>query len=166
MRPLGFIIVFFLFLTSCVTSPQKLTGKIVGVESFLEEQGAIELFFCPEENCEEALLSALEQASVSLHCALYDIGLPSIQNILKQKAQTIEVLVVTDDDNIKKFNESFVRADKYGLMHNKFCIIDGEKVTTGSMNPTLNDAHKNNNNFLIFSSKIISQEYESEFREL
>ncbi len=51
-------------------------------------------------------------------------------------------------------------------MHNKFCIVDSKKVTTGSMNPTPNDANKNNNNLLIFSSKIISQNYEDEFNEL
>lgn len=34
------------------------------------------------------------------------------------------------------------------------------------MNPTDNDAHKNNNNVLFIDSQIIAQNYEDEFQEL
>lgn len=51
-------------------------------------------------------------------------------------------------------------------MHNKFCIIDQRLITTGSMNPTDNDAHKNNNNLLIINSTLLAQNYEQEFQEL
>ncbi|MEK6899748.1 MAG: phospholipase D-like domain-containing protein, partial [Nanoarchaeota archaeon] len=71
-----------------------------------------------------------------------------------------------DDDYYKKFNASFVKKDSYGLMHNKFCIVDGMKVVSGSMNPTDNDAFKNNNNLLIIDSKVIADNYEDEFQEL
>ena len=51
-------------------------------------------------------------------------------------------------------------------MHNKFCITDGQKISTGSMNPTFNDAHKNNNNLLIIKSNYLAGNYEAEFQEL
>lgn len=51
-------------------------------------------------------------------------------------------------------------------MHNKFCIIDGQIVTGGSMNPTVNDQTKNFNNFLIINSTSIATNYEREFEEL
>jgi phosphatidylserine/phosphatidylglycerophosphate/cardiolipin synthase-like enzyme len=51
-------------------------------------------------------------------------------------------------------------------MHNKFCVIDGIKVSSGSMNPTDNCANKNNNNLLLISSKMLSENYETEFLEL
>lgn len=147
------------------------------VYSYLPSPGRIELYFCPRDNCEQALVDFISSAQSSLHCALYDIGLESVQKTLMEKAKQksdlklsnskpIDVKVVTDNDYIHKFNHSFVKADKWGLMHNKFCIVDGKAVSTGSMNPTNNDAHKNNNNLLLITSPLVAQNYEDEFQEL
>jgi len=51
-------------------------------------------------------------------------------------------------------------------MHNKFCVIDNNKVLTGSMNPTERGSKFNNNNLLIINSKYIAKNYEDEFQEL
>ena len=124
------------------------------------------VYFCPSENCEAALLEFLNSAEQSIHCALFDLGLKSIGEELLKKEKQIEVKIVTDDDYLKKFNYSFVKADAHGLMHDKFCIVDGKTVSTGSMNPTDNDAHKNNNNLLLIESVLIAQNYEEEFQEM
>ena len=39
-------------------------------------------------------------------------------------------------------------------------------MSTGSMSPTSNDAYKNNNNLFIIDSKILTQNYEDEFKEM
>jgi len=136
------------------------------ISGVITDDGKIEVYFCPQDDCEQALVSFLDSAGQSIHCALYDIGLKSVQQTLLEKSKTMEVKVVTDDEYLKKFNYPFVKADSYGLMHNKFCIIDGIKVSTGSMNPTDNDAHKNNNNLLLIASSVMAQNYEDEFSEL
>ncbi len=161
MRKSMIILLLFPFITGCLLSP---TSAVV--HSSLQDQGEINVYFCPREDCEMALTDFLRSAQTSIHCALYDVGLKSVQEILLKKAAQMEVEVVTDDDYLKKFNYPFVKADKYGLMHNKFCIIDGKKISGGSMNPTDNDAHKNNNNLLLISSKILAANYEAEFQEL
>ncbi len=142
------------------------TGKSIATETSIQDKGTIKVMFCPHEYCEETLVYFLDSAEHSIHCALFDIGLKSVQDKLLEKEKKIEVKIVTDDDYLKKFNHPFVKADRYGLMHNKFCVIDGKKVSTGSMNPTENDAHKNNNNLLLIESKVIAQNYEDEFQEL
>ncbi len=134
--------------------------------SFIQDSGSMDVYFCPRENCETALIEFLDSAAESIHCALFDVGLPSVQQTLLAKSQAMEVQVVTDNDYLYKFNHSFVKADSWGLMHNKFCIVDGTKVSAGSMNPTLNDAHKNNNNLLLIESRILAQNYEDEFQEM
>ncbi len=132
-----------------------------------QEQGTIKIYFCPRENCEAAFIEFLDSAKTSIHCALFDIGLKSVQQkLLEKKQEQIEVQLVTDNQYLKKFNYSFVKADKGGLMHNKFCIIDGKKISTGSMNPTDNCAHKNNNNLLLLNSNVLAQNYEAEFQEM
>jgi phosphatidylserine/phosphatidylglycerophosphate/cardiolipin synthase-like enzyme len=51
-------------------------------------------------------------------------------------------------------------------MHNKFAIIDGSSVFTGSYNTTENCTHKNNNNAIIINSAEISEIYMAKFREM
>lgn len=136
------------------------------INSFVSDHGNIQLYFCPQDDCGTAFISFLDSAQQSLRCALYEIDLPSVQQKLLQKQKTIDVKIVTDDEYLKQFNHSFVKADSWGLMHNKFCVVDGKKVSTGSMNPTVNDAHKNNNNLLLIESSVLAQNYEDEFQEM
>ncbi|MBI2666342.1 DUF1669 domain-containing protein [Candidatus Woesearchaeota archaeon] len=138
------------------------------VNSFIQDKGSVEVHFCPQENCELLFLNFLERAESSIHCALYDLSLSSVQEVLlRKKEEGKEVQVVTDDAYLKRFTHSFVKADgSYGLMHNKFCIVDGSKISTGSMNPTTGDTRKNNNNLLLISSQLVAQSYEDEFTEM
>lgn len=160
-------IVFLALITSVLTSIDfaSITGATT-FNSVIKDEGNISVYFCPQENCEQILIDYLHTAEKSLHCALFDVGLKSVQQLLLDKEKQIEVKVVTDNDYLKKFNYSFVKADSYGLMHNKFCIIDGKKIFAGSMNPTDNCAHKNNNNLLLIESKVLAANYEDEFQEL
>lgn len=162
-----------------------LTSTATNLDSYVSDSGELRLYFCPSEDCETALVESLDTAQQSIHCALFEIDLPSVQQKLLEKAQgqddgknwveedvrenekgKIDVRIITDNDYLEQFNYSFVKADSFGLMHNKFCVVDGKMVSTGSMNPTDNDAHKNNNNFLIINSLVLSNNYEDEFQEL
>jgi phosphatidylserine/phosphatidylglycerophosphate/cardiolipin synthase-like enzyme len=51
-------------------------------------------------------------------------------------------------------------------MHDKFAVIDGVIVWTGSMNFTENDAYKNNNSFMEITSTRLAQNYTAEFEEM
>lgn len=156
--PLVFLMVFV------VSCNPNLSGNVV--HSFIQDDGDLQLYFCPQEQCEDAFIQALHSAQESLHCALFEVELESLKQVLLEKQLKIDVKIVTDNDYLHQFNYSFVRADSWGLMHNKFCVIDGKKVTTGSMNPTFNDAYKNNNNLLIIESELLAQNYEDEFQEM
>ena len=172
------IVVFFVFLF--IALGYYFTGSSFDVGSLLEgptggaissavkDQGNIEVYFCPEENCEGVFLAEIDSAKKTLNCALFDIGLASIQQKLLEKNddQSVTVQVVTDNDYVKKFNHPFVKPDKWGLMHNKFCVIDGTKLVTGSMNPTENGVNKNNNNLLVIKSKLLADNYDKEFWEM
>jgi phosphatidylserine/phosphatidylglycerophosphate/cardiolipin synthase-like enzyme len=136
------------------------------VTTVVEDQGDIEVFFCPHQDCVTPLVNFINSAETSVHCALFELDQPDLQQAILQKEKEIEVLVVTDDQYLYEFDHDFVRTDTWGLQHNKFCIIDGKKVSTGSMNPTVNGATKNNNNLLLINSQILAQNYEAEFQEM
>jgi phosphatidylserine/phosphatidylglycerophosphate/cardiolipin synthase-like enzyme len=129
----------------------------------------IEVYFCPRDNCEQHLFELLDSATVSIHCAVYELNLPRIVSLLENKSrQGVDVRLVVDNEYYDEVeNLSFARQDgKQGLMHNKFCVVDGKRVYTGSMNPTRNCAYRNDNNMVIVESRYLSQNYEGEFSEL
>ncbi len=164
-KVLFFVIVLLSLVGTYYFGVDGITGSVTSVDSMVGSVGEIEVVFCPGD-CEERFVSFLSSASSSIDCALFDIGLESVQDVLLEKSSAIPVRVVTDDHYLKKFNYSFVKPDRSGLMHNKFCIIDGVKVSTGSMNPTLNGAHKNNNNLVFVSSEAFVANFQDEFDEL
>jgi phosphatidylserine/phosphatidylglycerophosphate/cardiolipin synthase-like enzyme len=51
-------------------------------------------------------------------------------------------------------------------MHNKFAVIDGTMVWTGSYNVTKNGQGKNNNNALLLKSGELADIYLQEFNEM
>jgi len=56
--------------------------------------------------------------------------------------------------------------NKNALMHNKFAVIDGNKVLTGSTNWTENCLFYNNNNSLLIISDKLAADYTAEFNEM
>jgi phosphatidylserine/phosphatidylglycerophosphate/cardiolipin synthase-like enzyme len=51
-------------------------------------------------------------------------------------------------------------------MHNKFTVIDRQEVWTGSMNYTITDGYRNNNNLVRIRSKQLAENYTTEFEEM
>jgi len=56
--------------------------------------------------------------------------------------------------------------NRSALMHNKFMILDGQTVITGSWNYTINDTYRNNNNALIIRARPLVANYQAEFNEM
>tara|TARA_Y100000310_G_scaffold236686_1_gene239913 strand:+ start:132 stop:1157 length:1026 start_codon:yes stop_codon:yes gene_type:complete len=163
--PLFFIGVFALLFTQFPINP--LTGQTLTI---VEDSGTLDIHFCPRASCEQEMLQVMENAQETLYCAFYDLNLDSLKDVLTAKHRSgIDVKVVMDQVNARKFPvEHFpIQEDKsYGLMHNKFCIIDNNILFTGSTNPTNNGVNKNNNNLIFTESKVLISNYEDEFEEL
>ena len=149
-----------------VPSLSLLTGGATTINSFVQDQGEIQLYFCPHEQCDVALDEFLKTAKESIHCAFFELDLENLQQTILEKQKVMDVKVVTDEQYLYEFDHDFVKVDKWGLMHNKFCIVDDYKISTGSMNPTNNGAFKNNNNLLIIESTTLATNYEQEFQEM
>lgn len=125
------------------------------------------VLFCPQDSCGKNLEFLLNSAKETIHCALFDLDLKNIINTLALKSHEVEVKIVIDDVNYEEQIKGNVKLDNSNqLMHNKFCIIDNKAVWTGSFNPTENGDKKNNNNVVVFYSKLLAENFENEFNEL
>ncbi len=118
------------------------------------------------EKISEEISKHLEAATHEIVIAVAWFTDASLFNILRRKASTgvtINLLYLDDKINNKaSFNISQLEAHKARLfpissdiqpnniMHNKFCVIDGKHVITGSYNWT-NRAKSNDENITVFS---------------
>lgn len=120
----------------------------------------------------DPLIAAIDGARRSLDVAVYEIDLmPVAEALLRAHDRGVRVRVVTETDNAGTRAVARLRAggipvvtdEREGYMHNKFMVIDGERVWTGSMNFTDNDAYQNDNNAALLRSPDLARNYAAKF---
>ncbi len=165
MRKSVFILVLFAALAMYAFYIQNNEKTITAqtVESPIDENSEVSIYFCPQDNCAGKMIEQINSANKTVHCAFFDLNINEVIDSLKNSKAEVEVVI--DGQNYVKL--PFAKAEnKTPYMHNKFCIFDDKTVLTGSFNPTITDNDKNNNNVLIIKSAAIAKNYEAEFDEL
>ncbi len=126
-------------------------------------------------NIDRRLASFIAGARKSLDCAFYELESQRIADaLIGAHDRGIRVRVVGDADY--KGNEEMkaviaagipvVFDERGALMHNKFVVVDGVAVWTGSFNATDNCAFRNNNNAVEIRSAELAENYAREFAEM
>jgi phosphatidylserine/phosphatidylglycerophosphate/cardiolipin synthase-like enzyme len=131
------------------------------------------------EGIERNLIYLIDNAKASVHGAVYELDLENVtEALIKAKRRGVDVRLVYDSEAmskdervgiLKRLGEAgvpLIPDERSALMHNKFLVIDGETVWTGSFNLTQNAAHRNNENAVIIRIGFIATNYEREFREM
>ncbi len=126
-------------------------------------------------NPEAALCRILKRAEKSFYGAFYSIAAPRIVDaILEAHARGIDVRLVTEKNNargpqLRRLTDAGIPVildTNRALMHNKFAVIDGSIVWTGSYNLSENGAMKDNNNAIEINSQELAEIYLHEFNEM
>jgi phosphatidylserine/phosphatidylglycerophosphate/cardiolipin synthase-like enzyme len=143
-----------------------------------------ELYFTDPQNpasgqfsggIDSPLVQAIDDARLSVHAAMYSLTLHSVRDALVRAwRRGIDVKVVMESDNLdarepqslKDAGVPILGDRREGLMHDKFMIIDGGEVWTGSMNFTNSGAYLDNNVLMRLRSRELAADYESEFAEM
>jgi len=122
-----------------------------------------------------SLAAAIESARLSVDVAAYDLDLWVLRDaLLGAHRRGVSVRMVAESDNletreIQELIEGGIEVlgdRREGLMHDKFAIIDRLEVWTGSMNYTINDGYRNNNNLVRVRSAAVAEDYTAEFEEM
>ena len=181
MKRLAVFVVSLLFLTACGGSGFSDSGTESNTEG---RDSSIALYFTDpddpaagrfENGPEEYLLTAINQASVSIDVAIYELSLPNItQGLIDAYERNVQVRVLTDTDHLhwdafqNLINAGVaVRGDgRSYLMHNKFTVIDNKEVWTGSMNLTYFSAYRHNENLVQIKDVQAALNYSEEFSQL
>ncbi len=135
-----------------------------------------EACFSPDQNCDEKLKKFILSAKESIDIAIFEINDPKIIDAIIDQAFKVKVRLVvyrklsrTSPEAIEKFkkNKMFVRVGKQkGIMHNKFTIVDGKRLETGSFNYTNGAANSNQENQIYLSTPGIVEQYKDRFQKM
>lgn len=129
------------------------------------------------ENIKDFIIKELDKANFLIWIAVAWFTDRDLANLLYKKAkQGVNIQIVLNDDKInstlkEKLQEHFEvffapSNDKFNkLMHNKFCIIDLEKVIHGSYNWT-NKAQYNSETISIIDSRLEAKKFAEQFLKI
>lgn len=124
------------------------------------------------------LARAIARTQRTLDIAAFEFNnAPLTAAVLDAHRRGVTVRMVTDnvhgvnddDTTIGQFIQAgipVVDDNRSALMHNKFMILDGTQVWTGSWNFTVNDTYRNNNNALALRSRRLVDMYQAEFNQM
>lgn len=129
------------------------------------------------ENIREKIKEEIRNAKESIRVCVAWISLKDIQEALVARAnEGLEVEVVYNDD-FKNYSLSLIGCESikfypiklrqyYGLMHNKFCVIDESVVITGSFNWSKRAASHFENCIVIKNNFELTKQFLQEFYDI
>ena len=141
------------------------------------------LFFSYFDVPEKVILKSLATAKKSVKVAMFNLRQSSVikqLGALKQQGVVVEILMDAGQMS-KSYNQAKIKEMKNaGLnplpvknakaqnatMHNKFVVIDGVRVLTGSMNYSSNALKLSDEDFLLLDDAKVAKLFDTEFEEL
>ena len=125
---------------------------------------------------DEELVDLINSAKSSIYVAVFELDLQNVTDaLISAHNRGVQVRLVYDDEHcdedgkVKQLVNAGIPAipdERSALMHNKFFVIDGEIVWTGSLNITVNGTYRNNNNAIVIRSTELAENYLAEFDEM
>jgi phosphatidylserine/phosphatidylglycerophosphate/cardiolipin synthase-like enzyme len=149
--------------------------------------GAIDVFFSrtyandpvaarrDDQSIDRKMAGFIMTARTSLDCAFFEVESGSIADaIVAAHRRGVKTRIVADSDyrdnpEMQRLIDAGIPVvfdERAALMHNKFVVVDGSAVWTGSFNATDNCSFRNNNNGLLIHSPELAANYSAEFNEM
>ncbi len=155
---------------------EKPVGNILKPPTIQPIETWYRVFFTPGTDCENNIISRINNAKYSVDIAVYSITNRNIVDaVIAAHKRGVKVRVITDKEQ-EKWYTSLVKelvatgisvrmndADNNNkIEHNKFAIFDGKEVESGSFNWTTSATNCNSENCMFFkqSGKEFSDRYE------
>jgi phosphatidylserine/phosphatidylglycerophosphate/cardiolipin synthase-like enzyme len=122
---------------------------------------SIEIAFSPDGGCTDLVIKAIASAKQSIRTAAYSFtSKPIAKALIDAHQRGVDVELVIDHEQIEKHNHSVapylaeqglpIRVDiVHQLQHDKYMVIDGKTVETGSFNYTASAEQRNSENVMV-----------------
>lgn len=139
-----------------------------------QSDSKVTAYFCPQDACADHLIQRINSSQKSLYIAIYSFTHDGIADaVIAAKKRGVDVKVIFDYDQ-SKIKESddeklavagipIALRSGSGYMHNKFAVIDGNVVATGSFNYSENADTKNEENLVFIENPSIAGQFKQDF---
>ena len=162
-----------ILLCSCLIAVSLASGR----EVVAPAAQTIEVAFSPEAGGEALVLKTLRAATSSIRLAAYSFtSVPVVRALMEAKQRGVDVAVLVDDkNNLQEARNNAPRQalnllvgagiptrtiSAYPIHHDKYFIVNGRHVETGSFNYTASAAKRNSENVLvIWNNPGIAKQY-------
>jgi phosphatidylserine/phosphatidylglycerophosphate/cardiolipin synthase-like enzyme len=137
-----------------------------------------EVCFSPEEHCDRKIVKFIETAQRSLDIAIFDVNLNSLVKRIIERSKKIRIRMVVDRIQAKGrysavpkllaagIDIRYGHQHGSGIMHNKFIIVDGKMLETGSFNETHHASFFNAENQIYLANPKVVERYKDRFETL
>ncbi len=152
------------------------SGDLSYANDFLLNDTFVSVYFCPEDECEKAVIDELMKTDKEVYFMVYLITNKRLSETLaKLKNSGAKITGIVE--NTKARATKFFYLQKHGikvkkdpcpgkLLHLKVFIIDNSTVITGSANPTYSGYHRNDENLIIIRNRKIAEAYMEVFEDI
>jgi len=134
-------------------------------------------YFSPGTECQQAIISAIDNAKTSLKICVFTISDDQITAaILRAYERRVSIKLLTDNEKLFDVGSDIrqlalakieIRTDNTkNHMHHKFAIIDHKFLISGSYNWTRSAALYNHENIIVSDNKELLQDFLTEFEKL
>jgi phosphatidylserine/phosphatidylglycerophosphate/cardiolipin synthase-like enzyme len=168
------------FAVGCSDEPAT-PGGPGGEQAPLSQGGPLHVYFTTPERSPESgdnpartLAGYIDQCRSSVDVCAFELDNQVITDALVRAVRRgLRVRLVTETNYLNEAGVQALKAvgvpvvdDKRdgALMHDKFMVLDGKAVWTGSMNFTENCAYRNNNHGLHLDDARVAEDYATKFR--
>jgi phosphatidylserine/phosphatidylglycerophosphate/cardiolipin synthase-like enzyme len=144
--------------------------------------GSMSVYFTPQDRPGDAVVRAFNGAHREILAAIYEFTESEIAGaLLAAHGRHVEVWLLMDQSASRDRGSQYFRAaaslgDRLrlraglsgasGILHNKFAVIDGTRVLTGSFNWTYSAEDRNWENLLIVDSPALARAYAQQFHRM
>lgn len=134
-----------------------------------------QIYFSPENDCEDVIKRMISSARNSVRFALYHCTSEDIAiTLIRRKLAGVDVCGIVERSSIephsvfyslRDYGCTMKKSNSAGFLHDKFFIIDGETVITGSYNPTA-AARRNTECLLVIKDRETAGRFLKEWKRL
>ncbi len=142
-------------------------------ESYADDK--FQIYFSPENDCEEIIRKVISSAVHSIHFAQYHFTSEKITKaVIRRKMAGVKVYGIVEHLNVEPYSAFYSlrdygcemrKSNRAGFLHDKFFVVDGKTVITGSYNPT-SSARCNVECLVIIKDREIASRFIKEWKKL
>ncbi len=133
--------------------------------------------FSPGGNCDQVIVGYINSAKKTIDMAIYNLSLKEIHDALAQaKQRGVKIRLVVDREQAlgqtsqtpSLIQEGFQLryGSQKGVMHNKFTLVDGTWLETGSYNYSISASNYNAENQIYLNDPEVVSHYAQDFETI